>query len=183
MITFEETKQHLQAIGEHLTTEYASIHTGKASVAVLDAMHVESYGARQPIKNVASITVEDSKTLKVSPWDTSVIQGIERVISEADLGLSTASDGKTIRVIFPHLTEETRTKIVKVLKAKLEDSRIAVRKERERTNDLIDVAHKEKTVSDDDRVRLRDTLQVLVDGANANLEAIFAKKEESVMTI
>ncbi len=168
-------KTNLKKIEEWLKNEYASVHTGKATPMILDSISVESYGSRMSIKNIAGITIEDSKTLRVAPWDKNQIKDIENAITEADLGLSVVSDSDGVRVIFPMLTTENRTKLAKILKERLEDARISVRKER---GDEMD---KVEDLPEDDKKRAKEDIQKCVDEANSNLEAIFAKKETDVM--
>ncbi len=168
-------KQELRKIEEWLSKEYSSVHTGKATPMILDSISVESYGSRMPIKNVAGITIEDSKTLRVAPWDKNQIRDIESAINEADLGLSVMSDSDGVRVIFPMLTTENRTKLAKILKEKLEDARISVRKARQDEMDNL------KDMPEDDMKRAKEDIQKCVDESNQNLEAIFAKKEIDVM--
>ena len=138
---------------------------------------VESYGSFQPIKNVGSVTVEDARTLRVIPWDKSLVKEIEKAIGSSNLGLSVSADGEGMRVIFPVLTTENRTKLVKVLKEKLEDARISARKERENALDELKAAE----LPEDAEHRAKDDIQKRMDGANAKLEAIFEAKEKEVM--
>lgn len=170
-----EFKTKLKKVEEWLSREYSQVHTGRATPMVLDSISVESYGSRMPIKNVAGITIEDPKTLRIAPWDKNQIKDIETAIAAANLGLSIVSDSDGVRVIFPMLTTENRTKLAKILKEKLEDARISVRQERgDEMNNLGDL-------SEDDMKRAKDDVQKCVDEANKNLEAIFAKKEAEVM--
>jgi ribosome recycling factor len=168
-------KGELKKVEEWLSKEYSSVHTGRATPMILDNIMVESYGTYSPIKNVAGITIEDSKTLRISPWDKNQIKAIEAAISAANLGLSIVSDSDGVRAIFPMLTTENRSKLVKILKEKLEDARISVRKERqieiENTADL----------PEDDAKNAKEDIQKCVNEVNANLEAIFAKKEIDLM--
>ncbi len=129
-----------------------------------------------PIKNVAAISVEDPKTLRIAPWDKNQIKDIEAAINNANLGLSVLSDGDGVRAIFPMLTTETRAKLAKVLKEKLEDARITVRKERQNEIDKLD------GLPEDEVKRGKEDIQKCVDEANASLEAIFEKKETEVMS-
>lgn len=168
-------KDELKKIEEWLSKEYSSVHTGRATPLVLDGVMVDSYGSKMPIKNVASITVEDSKTLRVTSWDKSQIKAIELAINEVNLGLSVASDSDGIRVIFPMLTTENRAKLVKVLKEKLEDSRISVRKGRQSEIELL------AGLTEDEIKRAKDEIQKCVDESNNNLEKIFEKKERDLM--
>ncbi|MFA6392543.1 MAG: ribosome-recycling factor [Candidatus Paceibacterota bacterium] len=168
-------KTQLKTVEEWLGKEYGSVHTGRATPMILDSINVESYGTYMPIKNVASVSIEDSKTLRIAPWDKSQIKGIESAIQAANLGLSVVSDSDGVRAIFPMLTTENRSKLVKILKEKLEDARISVRKERQTEIDTTN------ELPEDEAKRAKDDIQKCVDEANQNLEAIFAKKETDLM--
>ena len=168
-------KVELKKVEEWLSKEYGGVHTGRATPMILDSISVESYGSYMPIKNIASISIEDPKTLRIAPWDKSQIKGIESAINAANLGLSILSESDGVRAIFPMLTTENRSKLVKILKEKLEDARISIRQERqteiEKTTDL----------PEDEAKRAKDDIQKAVDEANSNLEAIFNKKETEIM--
>jgi ribosome recycling factor len=170
-----DLKQELKKVEEWLSKEYSQVHTGRATPMVLDSVMVESYGSKMPIKNVAGISIEDPKTIRVAPWDKNQIKDIETAIMASNLGLSVVSDSDGVRVIFPMLTTENRTKLAKILKEKLEDARISVRKAR---GDEMD---KLEDLSEDEKKRAKDEVQKCVDESNKNLEAIFAKKETEVM--
>ena len=168
-------KIELKKVEEWLSKEYSQVHTGRATPIVLDSIMVESYGSYMPIKNVAGITIEDPKTLRIAPWDKNQIKGIENAINTANLGLSVVSDSDGVRVIFPMLTTENRSKLVKVLKEKLEDARISVRKERQAEIDKLEA------LSEDEVKRGKEDIQKAVDESNSNLEVIFSKKEIDLM--
>ncbi len=168
-------KVELKKIEEWLGKEYGSVHTGRATPMILDNIMIESYGSYMPIKNVASVSIEDPKTLRIAPWDKNQIKGIESAINAANLGLSVLSDSDGVRAIFPMLTTENRTKLVKILKEKLEDARISVRKERQIEID------KTEGLPEDDVKRAKEDIQKCVDESNQNLEAIFNKKETDLM--
>lgn len=174
---FTKAKDEFKKVGEWLSNEYSQLHTGRATPIVLDGISIEVYGSYQPVKNVASIGIEDPKTLRVMPWDKSHTIEIEKAIQAANIGLSVATDDKGLRVIFPQLTTETRQKMVKVLKEKLEDARISIRKAREVILDDI----KNDELPEDDAFRAKEELQKIVDESNASLEAVFEKKETEVM--
>lgn len=180
---FTQTKEAFKNVTEWLANEFSSLHTGKASPIILDGITIESYGANTPIKNVSSISIEDAKTLRVNPWDKSHIKVIEKAITDANIGLSVVTDSDGLRVIFPMMTTETRQKMVKILKDLLEEARIRIRKEREKTQD--DIRNEEKTggMTEDEKFRSLDELQKIVDEGNAKLEELFAKKEKDVMTV
>ena len=161
--------------------EYNQLNIGRASPMVLDGVSVESYGSFVPLKNVASVSIEDPKTLRISPWDKSQIKNIEKAIAGANLGLSAATDDLGIRVIFPQLTTETRQTLVKVLKEKLEESRITVRREREKLLEDIETKETEGKMTEDERFRAKEELQKIINETNGSLEVIFEKKEKEVM--
>lgn len=178
---FSNFRTELKKVGEFLGKEYSQLNIGRASPLVLDGVAVESYGARVPLKNIASISIEDPKTLRVAPWDKNQIKDIEKAIASANFGLSVAADDSGIRVIFPQLTTETRQKLVKVLKDKLEEQRITVRRERERIWDDVQKKEKEGKLTEDEKFRAKEELQKIIDEANRNLEASFEKKQKEVM--
>jgi len=178
---FSNFKTELKKVGEFLGKEYSQLNIGRASPQVLDGISVDSYGSFVPLKNVASVSIEDPKTLRIVPWDKSQIKSIEKAIVGANLGLSVATDDAGIRVIFPQLTTETRQTLVKVLKEKLEEQRITVRKERERIWDEVQKLEKEGKMTEDEKFKTKEELQKIIDEINKILETTFEKKEKEVM--
>jgi len=179
--SFETFKKGIQKIEEWLQSEYSGIRTGQATPAILDKIQVDSYGSLMPVKNVANIGLEDARTIRVSPWDASQVAIVEKAIVEADLGLSVVNDGKGLRVIFPELTGETRQKIAKVVKQKLEDARVSLRKEREDTWEDIQKSEKDGEITEDDKFRLKEEMQKIVDDANKRLDDAGKKKENEIL--
>jgi ribosome recycling factor len=177
MYSHQNAKEQFKKTFEWLETAYSQVHTGRATPIILDGLNIEVYGAFQPIKNIASISVEDAKTLRVVPWDKSHIKEIEKAIQTSNLGLGTSVDDQGLRVIFPMLTTENRQKLVKVLKDKLEEARISTRKIREEMLSLL----KEDELPEDDARRSKDELQKIVDETNSTLESIFDRKEKEVL--
>lgn len=180
--TFTDIEKRKLDIIEWLKGEYRSISTGRATPQVLDLVAIDMYGTRTQIAHAGSITIEDPRTLRVSPWDKSIVSQIEKAINEADLGLSVASDAEGLRVHFPALTGETRLKLVKLLKDRLEEARVRVRSLREETNKDIDARAKLGEYGEDEQHRYRDEMQKIVDSANSQLEELFQKKEKEVTT-
>ena len=178
---FSNFKLEINKVAEYLSKEYNQLNIGRASPMILDGVSVESYGARVSLKNVASVSIEDPKTLRIAPWDKNQIKEIEKAIVASNLGLSVAVDTLGIRVIFPQLTTETRQTLVKVFKEKLEESRITVRKERERIWDEIQKLEKEGKMTEDEKFRAKEDLQKVIDEINQKLESIFEKKEHEVL--
>jgi len=179
---FSNLKNEIQKTKEWLKQEYLSLHTGRATPAVLDKVMVEQYGSKQPLQHVASIGVEDARTLAIQPWDKSMIKEIDRAIQASDLGLSTAVSDTGIRVSFPDLTADRRQQLVKVVKDKLEDARITVRQEREKVWDDIQEKVKSSELTEDDKYTLKEELQKVVDEANKELEEMAERKEQDVQS-
>jgi ribosome recycling factor len=177
---FKVFEGKLAASREWLAREYRGLRTGRASPAILDSISVSAYGSMMPLKQVGSIGAEDARTLRVQPFDASLLKDIERAISAADLGVGTSSDGASVRVTFPELSAERREQLVKVAKAKLEEARTTVRIARDEV--WKDVQEKEKagTMSEDEKFRLKDELQKKVDAANEELEKAFESKEKEM---
>lgn len=178
---FSKFKQEIKNTEEWLGKEFSQIHSGRATPAILDGVFVESYGAKTPLAHVASISVEDPKTLRVSPWDKSNIKEIERGITAANLGLSTAVDDAGVRVIFPPLTTESRTQLVKVVSAKMEEARIRLRVAREETWSDIQSKETEGILTEDEKFRCKEDLQKLVDEGNSKFSTLSDKKETEIM--
>lgn len=178
---FSQVQTQKEAIIEWLKSEYRSISTGRATPQVLDLVHIDLYGSRTQIAHAGSVTIEDPRTLRVSPWDKTIVGHMEKAINDADLGLSVSSDADGLRVHFPALTTETRQKLVKLLKERLEESRIRVRSLREETNKDIDTRAKDGEYGEDEQHRYREEMQKIVDTVNTQLEELFQKKEREVM--
>lgn len=176
----DEFGKKLTGAAEWLRGEYASIRTGQASPGILDNIKIESYGARMPINQVGSVGIEDARTLRVSPWDSSNIAAIERAIMEADLGIGVTTDSSGLRVTFPELTGERRATLLKLAKQKLEEARLRVRGAREEQMKNFDGKVKNKEMGEDDARREKEKVQKLVDDANSKLEALFNQKEKEI---
>ncbi len=173
-------KNACDASYEWLKKEYSSLRTGRSTPAILDSVTIEVYGSQMPLNQVANITVEDSKTIRVSPWDKSVIKTIDTAIRESNLGLSVAVDDQGVRISFPELTADRRVALIKVSKQKLEEARITLRGEREKVIKDLDKREKEGEISKDDQVRHREELQKYVDEANKRMEDLAEKKEKEI---
>ena len=127
MTLVDDAKPQFQKAIDHLAKELSTIRTGRATPALVEDLEVEAYGAKQPLKALASISTPDAKTVQIESWDASVVKDIELAIQKSNVGISPNVDGKIIRLIIPMMTDESRQKMVKVLKEKLEEGRIAVR--------------------------------------------------------
>lgn len=165
------------AAKEWLAKEYRGLRTGRASPAILEGVMVSAYGSMVPLKQLASIGVEDARALRVQPFDVSVLKDIERAITAASLGVGTVADGATVRVTFPELTAERREQIVKIAKQKLEEARKALRVARDEVWKDIQEKARASALTEDDKYALKDELQKKVDAINEELQKTFEKKE------
>lgn len=177
---FSKFKERVNGIEEWLKKEFSLLRTGRATSAILDSITVESYGSQSPIAHVATISMEDARTLRVAPWDKTQVKAIEGAIQKANIGLSVTSDDAGLRVIFPELTGDRRQQIIKLLKDKFEDARISLRKEREEVLNDFKFQEKEGTMSEDEHFRAKEELQKLVDEANRKFEALAEHKEREI---
>lgn len=178
---FVPFKAKIKEVEEWLKRENLQIRTGRASVSLLDAVHVEAYGSFLPINQVATVGSEDPRTLRISPWDMGQIKDIEKALIKADLGVSVAVDDKGIRVSFPPLTTERRGDFVKVAKEKLEEAKVSIRRLRDEAWADIQAKEKEGGMSEDEKFRFKADMEKLVQEANKSLEALHKKKEEEIM--
>jgi ribosome recycling factor len=177
---FKPFDQRIKEITERLAKEFAGVRTGRAALAILDDVTVESYGAQMPINQVATISIEDPRTLRVSPWDMSLAKDIEKSITDANLGVSTGSDDKGVRVFFPEPTAERRVQLIKLAKEKMEEIRAELRRAREEVWSDIQTQEKEGVMTEDERFRSKDEMQKRVDAANTAFEAAFERKEKEI---
>jgi ribosome recycling factor len=180
MYNFAPFKSRITEIEDWLKKELSLLRTGRATSAVLDSITVESYGTYAPIAHVGTVSMEDARTLRISPWDKSQTKAIEVALQKANIGLSISSDDNGLRVIFPELTGERRAQIIKLLKDKTEDARISLRKEREEVITDMKRSEKEGEMSEDDAHKAKEELQKIVDGANATFEAMASAKEKDI---
>lgn len=179
---FSKLKDKTKEIEEWLKREYTGVRTGMAAPALLDSVVVESYGSRMGIKELASISIEDARSLRISPWDSSQTASIEKAITLANLGVSLRADEKGIRALFPELTTERRAALVKIANNKLEEARVSLRSVRDEIWNEIQKKEKEGVMGEDDKFRLKNEMQKIIDGANKKLEEIAAKKDKEIMS-
>src|SRR3989338_1176912 len=177
---FKQLKTNIAATHEWLVKEMSGIRTGRATPPLLDGVQVEAYGARMPISQVASLSTEDARTLRITPWDASQVKEIERAITLANLGVSSAVDDKGLRVFFPELTSERREQLLKISKQKLEEARVALRGERDKVWSDIQAKEKDGKLSEDEKFRAKDEMQKLVDEGNKKLEELAERKEKEI---
>jgi ribosome recycling factor len=180
---FKDTEDKMHKCVEATRNEFASIRTGRASPALLDRLLVDAYGQAVPLKQVAGVAVPDARTLVISAWDKGVVGEIRKAIEKSDLGLTPNVDGQSIRLTIPPLNEERRKDLVKVLKKKAEDGKIAVRNVRHKAHDDLKHQLKNGEITEDDNKRMQDHLQKLTDRFIKDIDSLVAAKEKEVMEV
>lgn len=177
---FTQFKNDLKETEDWLRDEFSNIRTGRATPKILDSIRVDAYGSKVPIQQIGNVTTEDAKTLRVTAWDTSLIPPTEKAIIDADIGVSVSSDEKGLWVKFPQLTEETREKLLKVAKERHEEARITVRTKRDEVWHDIQDKEMKGEISEDEKFRLKDEMQNIVDESNKELDEYYEKKEKEI---
>ncbi len=177
---FSSLKGKIKEVEEWFARELNTVRTGRATSAILDTVRVESYGSKVPLNQVAGISTEDARTLRITPWDKGQIREIEKALQVASLGISVIVDEAGLRVIFPDLTAERRTALLKVVKQKSEEARVALR--RARDDVWSDIQEKERTgsISKDEKFRYKDEMERLVGEANKKIDEMALKKEKEI---
>ncbi|PIP87326.1 ribosome recycling factor [Candidatus Campbellbacteria bacterium CG22_combo_CG10-13_8_21_14_all_36_13] len=181
MSDIKELQQKSTESLDWLEKEFGSIRTGRATASILDSIRVDSYGSKVPVVQVGNVNVEDSRTIRIVPWDTTQISALEKAISDANLGVSISSEDRGVRVIFPMLTEETRGNILKLAKAKLEQARISLRGARDETWQKIQTKEKNNEIAEDEKFRLKEEMEKVVKETNASMDEMYASKEKEIM--
>jgi ribosome recycling factor len=177
---FQQFQSRIDEIKEWLVKELSTIRTGRATITLLDGVQVNSYGANMPLNQVANTLSEDARTLRITPFDHSQIQAIEKAINDADLGVSIAVDATGVRVIFPELTSERREILIKQAHKKLEDARISLRTERDEVWNQIQDQQKAGDISEDEKYQSKDEMQKLVDDVQKNFDSMTSEKEAEI---
>lgn len=167
----------------YLRKDISSLRTGRATPAIVEDVQVEAYGTNQAVKALASISVQDAKTIVVEPWDKSVLQAIEVAIRNSSLGISPVNDGKLIRVSLPELTHDRRQELIKVLAQKLEAARIAIRQTREEVKKAIDEGEDDGQITEDEKFAYQEELDREVKNYNEKIKQIGEDKEKEITTI
>jgi ribosome recycling factor len=180
---FKEAEGKMQKAIEATRSEFASVRTGRATPALLDRLHVEAYGTSVPLKQVANVSVPDARTLTIAAFDRNTVGDIRKAIETSDLGLTPNVDGSTIRLSIPPLTEDRRKELVKVIRKKGEDGRVAVRNIRHKYHDDIRAQFKTHAITEDDSKRFQDQLQKLTDKYVKEIDALVASKEKEIMEV
>lgn len=185
MITevLKEAEERMHKGVDALRKEYSTIRAGRANPSILDKVMVDYYGTPTPVNQLANISVPEPRLLVIQPWDKSVLPVVEKAILKSDLGLNPSSDGTVVRIIIPQLTAERRNELVKTVKKKAEDSRVAVRNIRRDTNDHLKKLEKDHLASEDEVKRATDDVQKMTDKFIKEIDHVLEVKESEIMEV
>ncbi|GJL52389.1 ribosome recycling factor [Candidatus Nitrospira salsa] len=181
--SLQKVTQLMEGAIEHLKREFTTLRTGRASVALLDHITVDYYGTPTPLKQVANLSVPESRLLHIQPWDPSIIKDIERALTASELGVTPSNDGKLIRLPIPPLSEERRKELVKLCKKYGEETKIQIRGFRRDGNDELKHLEKSGEISEDELRRLEAENQKLTDTYIHKVDDLLKKKEEEILEI
>lgn len=165
---------------EHLVRELSNIRTGRATPTLLDGIKPEAYGTRTPLREIASVSVEDARTLRIIAWDKELGKAIEKAITEANLGVSVSIDDQGVRATFPDLTTERRVLLVKITGEKIEQAKVAIRSHRTETIRNMESAEKNGDLSKDELFRLKEDAQKIIDAANEKMDSLAEEKRKEI---
>ena len=177
---FSKLKANIKETEEWLSRELSGVRTGRATPTLLDSVKPEAYGTRTSLRELASVSVEDARTLRVIPWDTTLLKTIEKGITDADLGIGIATDDQGLRVTFPMLTSERREQLLKIARDKTEQAKVTLRSHRTEALKALDAVAKEGGMGKDEIVRLKAEAQKFIDASNDALAMTLQKKETEI---
>ncbi len=178
-----ETKARMSKSVEHVESELAGVRTSKASPALVENITIDYYGSATRLRDLAGISVPEARQILIQPWDVSAIESIEKGIMKSTLGITPQSDGKSIRLVFPELTQERRQELDKVARQIAEDGKIAIRNIRREANDALKELEKASEITEDDRFKTEKRVQQKTDDFIHQVEEVLKVKEKEIMTI
>ena len=168
---------------DSVVSDFDAVRAGRANAAVLNRISVDYYGTPTPIQQIASVGTPDPRTLVITPWDASALRGIEKAILESDLGINPSNDGKSIRLLFPQLTEERRKELVKQIRKYAEGGKVAIRNIRRDAMDNFKKQEKKSEITEDELKMVEKDLQKLTDDSCKKLDELLAKKEKELLAV
>jgi ribosome recycling factor len=178
-----DAQEKMQKAVEHLRDEFGAVRTGRATPALVEKLRVEAYGSEAPMQQVAGFSVPEPRVLVISPYDKANLKAIEKAIAHSDLGVNPSNDGVVVRITFPELTTERRKDMVKVVKAKAEDARVAVRNVRRHARQDFEHQAKDGAISDDDLARVEKELEKLTHDVVAEIDRLVDHKEKELLEV
>lgn len=178
-----DAEERMKKSVEFLSKDLATLRAGRANPAMLEKITVDYYGQPTPVNQVANITVPEARLLVIQPWDKTIIPAIEKAIYKSDLGVTPSNDGQVIRIAIPQLTEERRKELVKSVKKKGEEAKVAVRNIRRECNDLLKASEKDRLISEDESKKGIDEIQKFTDQYVKKIDNVLAAKEKEIMEV
>jgi len=176
-------KVSLEEAVEYYQEELGKVRSGRINPQMIEDLTVDYYGAKSPLKQVALVSAQDARNIVISPWDKDSLVAIEKTIKESDLNINPNNDGTVIRLNFPPLTEERRMDLVKILGKKTEEARIRIRQIREEVWDKVQEQERAGEISEDDKFKLKEQMQEIVDEYNGKIGELAQRKEKSIMEV
>lgn len=183
MENIKDIEGRMQKSVDNLKEEYVTIRAGRANPHILDRLRVDYYGTPTPIQQVANVSVPEARMIQIQPWEASLIMDIEKAILVSDLGLTPNNDGKTIRLVFPELTEDRRKELAKDIKKKGDNAKVAIRNIRRDANDAIKKENKAGDISDDEAKNSEDEIQKITDKYIAMIDSAIDDKTKEILTV
>ena len=183
MENIKDIEGRMQKSVDNLKEEYVTIRAGRANPHILDRLRVDYYGTPTPIQQVANVSVPEARMIQIQPWEASLIKDIEKAILVSDLGLTPNNDGKTIRLVFPELTEDRRKELAKDIKKKGDNAKVAIRNIRRDANDAIKKENKAGDISDDEAKNSEDEIQKITDKYIAMNDSAIDDKTKEILTV
>lgn len=180
---YADTRDRMQKALENLERDYKRLRTGRASVSLVDGIRLDYYGTSTPLNQLATLTVPEPRTIVIQPWDATIIGDVEKAILKSELGLTPMNDGKIIRIGIPPLTQERRRDLVKVIKKKAEEAKVAVRNIRRDANEMLKDLKKEKEISEDEQNRAQEETQKITDDFIKKVDMAYSAKEKEILEI
>lgn len=177
----DQARGDLRKVEEDFKKQISKFRTGRASVSILDGIHVDYYGVPTPINQLATLGVPEANLIIIQPWDSKIINDVDKAIRAANLNLNPVSDGKVIKLPIPPLDQQRRLEIIKTLRKYTEERRAQLRNVRRDYRDMIKSMKDDRDISEDDEKRAYDELQKLVDATNANIDQIEKDKEKHIL--
>lgn len=183
MADIKEFEEKMNKTLDTLYEDYATIRAGRANPHILGKIRVDYYGTPTPLQQVANVSVPEARMIQIQPWESSLIKEIEKMIMVSDLGITPNNDGKVIRLIFPELTEDRRKEIVKDIKKKGENAKVAIRNVRRDANDFFKKQNKDNLISEDEYKNIEADVQKLTDKYIAEVDKAVEEKSKEILTV
>jgi len=168
---------------EYLKDDLSTVRAGRANPKLLEKIMVDYYGTKTPLNQIANISAPEPRVLVVKPWDTNILEDIEKAIQASDLGINPGNDGKIIRLVIPQLTEERRKELIKTIKKEVEKAKVALRNERRDTIDVFKKMEKKSEMTEDDLRDAEDKVQDLIDKYSEEIDGLYEKKEKEILEV